>query len=318
MRERKIYLTNADVQYIYEDLKSQGLFEYYITLKIIDEVQLDYTFLTKLSWRDVIENETIIDVTGQRDKEYYINEDIRSEVSDIADLMNIEDLDDKIVRTPARVLSKYLNNYERIKHFKENTVFRLDNFREHTTDINGIKTYMMRTIEDKTFYNPDEENVSMCFLYIAVLEDKFKDKRPVQFQTNVCPDKKIGISKVIGNRMETLSRDKKHGGTLSPIYVKALRAWVLPTKLCRDVERHFHKHFISRNTEGEWFTDYEEDIIPTVEKYLKKLKRKGDKVIDVQINNQNSDITYVYEVSKSFFDSNMKDETFSPKIKYEF
>lgn len=318
MRERKIYLTNADVQYIYEDLKSQGLYEYYVTLKIIDEVQLDYTFLTKLTWRDVIENETITDITGQRDKEYYINDDIREELIEIVDIMNIEDLTDKIIRTPARVLSKFLSSYERIRHFKENTVFRLDNFREHTTDINGIKTYMLRTIEDKSVYNPNEENISMCFLYIAVLEDKYKDKRPVQFQTTVCPDKKIGISKVIGNRMDTLSKDKKHGGTLSPIYVKALKAWVLPTKLCRDVERYFHKYFISRNTEGEWFTDYEEDIIPTVEKHLKKLKRKGDKIIDVEIRDKNCDVTYVYEVSKSFFDCTIKDDTFTPKIKYEF
>ena len=200
---------------------------------------------------------------------------------------------------------------------RAHSVFRIDYFREHSVDINGVKTYMLRTIEDKEEYNPNEDNISKCFLYIAVLDDKFKEQRPEPFKTTVCFDKKIGISKVIENRMNDLSKDKKHGGTLSPIYVKALRAWVMPTKLCRDLEREFHETFNDRNTEGEWFTDYYEDLIKLVEKRIRKLKKDGNPIVKVDINEDNEDVTYTYRLSKSFLEQNATNDEFIPKIRYE-
>ena len=55
-------------------------------------------------------------------------------------------------------------------------------------------------------------------------------------------------------------------------------------------------------TEGEWFTDYSNDLIPYVEKHMKKLKRQGHQVIKVDINETNDDVSYVYELKKSFKD----------------
>jgi len=61
MKQKVIYLSAAQVLYIYEDLKANGYYEFYITLKIIDEAQLDYTFLTKLSWKDILSGDEVVD-----------------------------------------------------------------------------------------------------------------------------------------------------------------------------------------------------------------------------------------------------------------
>jgi hypothetical protein len=317
MKERKIYLTNGDVEYIYDDLLSQGLFEYYITIKIIDEVQIDYTFLSKLTWRDFIEGDSIVDLTGAKDKEYFVNDHVKEEVLKAMDAMLVEDPDEKIVRSPIRELFKHLTTYERIKNFKQHSLFRVDHFREHTVDINGVKTYMLRTIEDKEEYDPEDKNISKCFLYIAVFADRMEKNRPEGFKTVISYDKKIGISKEIENRMNDLSNDKKHGGTLSPIYVKALRAWVMPTKLCRQVERELHRFYEERNTGGEWFSDYYDDIIKTVEKKLRKLVKEGNPIVKVNITEENEDVTYTYKLNKSFVEQNVPDDTFIPRLKYE-
>lgn len=312
MKQKVIYLSAAQVLYIYEDLKANGYYEFYITLKIIDEAQLDYTFLAKLSWKDLLSGDEVVDVSGIKNKTYYLSEDLRDEIESVLEIMNVYNLNDKIIKTSARELIKHLCTYERIRHYKESFgTFRIDFFREYSVDVNGIKTYMMRTIDDLDDIITGNENVSLCFLYVATFWDKFHDKRPEQFKLN-WPDKKIGISKVIEERMDNLSKDKNHGGTLSPLYVKALRAWVLPTKLCKETERLLHKYFEERKsdndlylmgrTEGEWFTDYSNDLILYVEKHMKKLKRQGHQVIKVDINETNDDVSYVYELKKSFKD----------------
>jgi hypothetical protein len=309
-----IYLTDADVQYIYADLKSQGLYEWYITLKCIEEIQCEYTFLSKITWKELLDNETIIDARGIKEREYVVNDSLKAELHAVMDILDIDNPNQLIIKTTAKDLYKHLTTYDAIKGYNQSSRFRIDNFRDYTVDINGVKTYAMKSINTDEEDKSENDSVSKYFLYIATHADKNESERPEQYKT-VFYDKKIGIAKVVGRRMDELSKDKRHGGTLSPLYVKALRAWYMPTDLCRKLERELHSHYDERNTGGEWFSDYHEDIIPFVEKKIKKLIKQGNPILKINITEDNNDITFINKVGKDFWDK--IPEEFESRIKFE-
>lgn len=308
-----IYLTDADVQFIYADLKAQGYFEWYFTLRCIEEIQCDYTFFSKLTWNELLENETIVDASGIKPKEYEIPDSIHSLAIDIMDVLDVVDVNETIVTTPAKELSRHLKTYECIRTYNQHSKFRIDYFRDYSVDINGVKTFAMKGVDDSE-EKTELDTVSKYFLYIAEFGDKKIDERPEQYKFQ-CFDKKIGIAKVVGRRMDELSKDKRHGGTLSPIYVKALKAWYMPTKLCKNLETELHDYFDARRTGGEWFTDYNKDIIPYVEKRIKKLIKEGNPIWKININKNNEDVTFVEKVGKDFWDQ--VPDVFEPRVKFE-
>jgi hypothetical protein len=171
----------------------------------------------------------------------------------------------------------------------------------------------MKSVEDEE-EKSELDNVSKNFLYIAEFADKKEDERPEQFKFQSF-DKKIGIAKVVGKRMGDLSKDKRHGGTLSPLYVKALKAWYMPTKLCRNLETELHNYYEDRGTGGEWFTDYYNDIIPYVEKRIKRLIKEGNPILKINITKENEDVTFIEKVGKDFWDQVPDD--FEPVVKFE-
>ena len=310
---RKIYLTESDIEYIYSDLKAQGYYEWYITLKCIEEIQCDYTFFSMVTWQDLLDNDTITDASGIKPKVYDINETIKAEIHVAMDMLDINDLTEKVVKTSAKDLYKHLLTYDSIKTYKSCTRFRIDIFKDYTVDVNGIRTYAVRSVKDEE-YESELDKVSKYFLYIAEFADKENENRPEQFKFKIW-DKKIGIAKVVGRRMDQLSKDKRHGGTLSPLFVKALRAWYLPTKLCRNLENELHDYYEDRNTGGEWFTDYCEDIIPYVEKRIKKLIKEGHPILKIDITKDNQDITFLDNVGKDFWDQ--VPDQFEARVKIE-
>jgi len=310
---RLIYLTDADVQFIYADLKAQGYFEWYFTLKCIEEIQCDYTFLSKITWKELLNNETIVDASGIKPKVYDIPESIQALAVDIMDVLDVENINEKIIATSAKELARHLKTYDSIRSYSQYTKFRIDFFRDYSIDVNGVKTFAMKSVEDEE-EKSELDNVSKNFLYIAEFADKKEDERPEQFKFQSF-DKKIGIAKVVGKRMGDLSKDKRHGGTLSPLYVKALKAWYMPTKLCRNLETELHNYYEDRGTGGEWFTDYYNDIIPYVEKRIKKLIKEGNPILKINITKENEDVTFIEKVGKDFWDQVPDD--FEPVVKFE-
>lgn len=309
-----IYLTDADVQYIYADLKAQGLYEWYITLKCIEEIQCDYTFLSMITWKELLDNETIVDARGIKEKEYVVNDSLRGELHEVMDILDIDNVNQKIIRTSVKDLYKHLTTYDSIKSYNIHSRFRIDYFRDYTVDINGVKTFAMKSIDTTEEDKTENDGISKYFLYIATHADKHEEERPIQYRTKFY-DKKIGIAKVVGRRMDELSKDKRHGGTLSPLYVKALKAWYMPTPLCRKLERELHSYYEERNTGGEWFTDYNEDIISYVEKRIKKLIKEGNPILKINITQDNQDITFINKVGKDFWEK--IPEEFEARVKFE-
>lgn len=310
---RLIYLTEADVQFIYADLKTQGHFEWFFTLKCIEEIQCDYTFFSKITWKELLNNETIVDASGIKPKVYDIPESIQTLGVDIMDVLDVVDMSEKIVTTTAKELASHLKTYESIRSYSQYSKFRIDYFRDYSVDINGVKTFAMKSVDDGEDKNELDKH-SKYFLYIAEFGDRKMEERPEQYKFQLF-DKKIGIAKLVGRRMDELSKDKRHGGTLSPLYVKALRAWYMPTKLCRYLENEFHDYYEERNTGGEWFSDYNEDIIPYVEKRIKKLIKEGNPILKINITKDNEDVTFIEKVGKDFWDQVPDD--FEPRVKFE-
>jgi hypothetical protein len=308
-----IYLTEADVQFIYADLKTQGYFEWYFTLKCIEEIQCDYTFFSKITWKELLNNETIVDASGIKPKVYDIPESIQTLGVDIMDVLDVVDMGEKIVTTTAKELAAHLKTYESIRSYSQYSKFRIDYFRDYSVDINGVKTFAMKSVDNGEDKNELDKH-SKYFLYIAEFGDRKMEERPEQYKFQLF-DKKIGIAKIVGRRMDELSKDKRHGGTLSPLYVKALRGWYMPTTLCRKLERELHDYYEERNTGGEWFSDYNEDIIPYVEKRIKKLIKEGNPILKINITKDNEDVTFIEKVGKDFWDQVPDD--FEPRVKFE-
>lgn len=310
---RRLYLTSGDVKFIYEDLKTQGLYEWYVTLRCIEEIQCDYTFISKLTWSDLIYNNPIIDVSGSREKKYIVPQSLIDELHDMIDIMDIENFGQLVVRTPAKELWKHICSYDCIRKYNEYSKFRIEYFREYTVDINGVRTYAMKTVNSNV-ESSYTDGVSTYSLYIAEIGDKNAATRPEKYRLKFY-DKKIGIAKNVGDRMLALSNDKRMGGTLSPLYVKGLRAWHMSTKLCRSLETEMHRYFQDRGTGGEWFTDYDNDLIKVVEKRIKQLKKEGKKIVEISIDNENEDISFLSKLSKEDWEDEV--EEFVPIVKYE-
>lgn len=314
---KTIYLTGGDVHFIYDDLKSQGYFQWYIILKTIEEAHFDYTFLSKLTWADLIHNDKITDVSGLKEKEFVISNSLKDEIHDVITILDIDNLSEPIVGLSgiltAKDLYKQLCTYDSIKNYNKYSKFRIDYFGNHTTDSYGVKTYAMKTIDDDNVTSYIDK-VSTYSIYIAEIGDKRDDERPKKYKLKFY-DKKIGIAKNVGERMEDLSNDKRLGGTLSPLYVKALKAWHMPTKLCRDLETEMHRYFEDRGTGGEWFTDYNNDIIGIVESKIKELESEGKKIYEININKENEDISFLAKLTKDQWEEEPKE--FIERVKYE-
>jgi hypothetical protein len=308
---RYVYLTQADVQYVYEDLKQGGYFEWYITLKIIDETQMTYELLSKLTWGSLLNTDFISDTNSVREMEYEVSESLKSEMVHIMDRLGIESYDEMVVTSTAKELHSYLlKKYDPIIKYKEHGInFRINFFRDYLIDKNGFKTYSMREIivnkksDDGDDSTIEVEDVKKMYLYIAKHADKHNDKRPVYYRTKFW-DKKIGRAKDVPQRMENLSNDKRHGGTHSPIYVLGLKSWIMPYELCHKLERKFHKMLEDRNTGGEWYEDYNDDLISIVEKEIKSLIKKGEPIFPVPITKENEDFTFLKSVDKSIREKN--------------
>lgn len=305
-----IYLTQADVQYIYEDLKQNGYFEWYITLKIIDETQMSYDLLCKLSWGGLLNSDFISDANSLREMEYEISENLKTEMEYVMDRLGIEDYDEMIVVSTAKELhSHILGRYDSIKKYKENGLnFRIDFFREYMVDKNGFKTYAMREIAASKIKTDDEykietKSVKKLYLYIAKHADRHNENRPVHYRTKFW-DKKIGKAKDVPTRMEKLSNDKRHGGTHSPIHVLGLKSWVMPYDLCNKLEKRLQDMLVDRRSGGEWFEDYHDDLISIVEKEINKLIKNGEPIFAVPITKENNDFTFIRNVDKSIKERN--------------
>lgn len=301
---KQVYLTQEDVESIYKDLNEKELYEWYITLKIIDQTQVNYDLLCKLTWGELIDNDFISDKSSKNGPQYHVTESLKDEVQDVMDKIGIEAYSEKIVTTTAEQLCDFLKEtYDCIKRYKDISInFRIDFFRDYTFKSGGVKMYSLRekittaALEDECF--DDDEEVETIYLYIAIHADRHDENRPVYYRTRFW-DKKIGKSKDVPKRMNALSNDKRHGGTSSPLYVKGLRAWAMPQELCHSVERELHKQFDDRRTSGEWFEDYLDDLIQLVEAKIKSLIKKGLPIVPIDITKDNQDFTFVKNFDKA-------------------
>lgn len=311
------YISHAEVAAIYQDLLDNGYHEWYITLKIIDEMQIDYTFLSKLTWGQLLDNDVITDTSGKAEKNYYVTDNLKKEIYNMINIINVRDHNEKIITTTADSLYRYLiDTYEPIKNYKENgAVFRIDCFREYSIDVNGVKTYAYREIKTQKTGRNDSEDVSLSFLYVGIHAHRHDDKRPEQFRTKFW-DKKIGITQELQKRMNDLSNDKRHGGTKSPLYVKALRAWLMPQEICGKVESELHDIFDERRIDGEWFEDFYEDLINLVEKKIKKYIKQGYPIVKTKITEENQDVTFCSKLGKEFWEKHKIEK--QPKRTYQY
>lgn len=320
---KTVYITSNDTKFIYDHLTSQGYYQWYIILRCVEEIQCDYTFLSKLTWNNILREREIIDAGGTKNSIYEISELIKEEVRDVIEFLNIEDLDQNIVGVSASVtakeLEKQLLNYDCIKMYNSyGFKFRIDSFGDFLLDKNGYKVYGQKFLDskDEAEYNG---KIRTCSLYIAVWADKMAHKRPKGFEMKHY-DKKIGVGKVVADRMYGLSNDKRSGGTLSPMIVKALRAWIMPIKLCSKVEKMLHDFFDEkdRNMGGEWYCDYYEDLIELVELKIQELIDDGHKILELNITKENEDITFIDKLPKDFW-KNIKnnEDIYVPVVKYE-
>jgi len=112
----------------------------------VEEIQCDYTFLSRLSWNNLLREREIIDAGGTKNSVYEISETIKDEIRDVIALLNIDDLNQKITgESPsitAKELEKQLNNYECIKAYNSyGFKFRIDSFKNYTLDKTGYKIY---------------------------------------------------------------------------------------------------------------------------------------------------------------------------------
>ena len=321
---KTIYLASKDTKFIYEHLRAQGYYEWYLILRCVEEIQCDYTFLSRLTWNNLLREREIIDAGGTKNAVYEISEVIKDEIRDVIELLNIDDLDQKIggvsPAITAKELEKHLNNYDCIKAYNSyGFKFRIDSFKNYTLDKNGHKIYDEKILDSEDEYEYNKK-ITTCSLYVAEWGDRMEHLRPKKFKMKHF-DKKIGKGKNVSDRMDMLSIDKRAGGTQSPMYVKALRAWTMTTKLCIRLEKELHDFFDEkgRKTGGEWFSDYYEDLIELVELKIQEKVDDGHKIIEIRIDNENEDITFISKLPKDFWKNEMEDEedVFVPRMKYE-
>jgi hypothetical protein len=308
---KSIYLTSADTKFIYEHLKSQGYYEWFVILRCIEEMQCNYTFFSTLTWSDILYNSEITDAGGGKYATYEVSIKLKDDLNEIIALLDITDLNQLICgelpSVTARELYKQLCEYECIKQYQRTGVkFRIDSFGEYRVDKDGSKIYAEKKLDSGLDEN-GEERVELYSIYIAEWADKMADQRPKGFEIKTY-DKKIGIAGNVDDRMKCLSIDKRSGGTLSPMFVRALRAWHLPTKECVRLERSLHDYFDDRRTGGEWFTDYYEDLIELVEIRIEELIESGINVIELNLDKENEDITFYAKMPKDYWYKMIEEE----------
>jgi hypothetical protein len=308
---RTIYITNLEVKFIYENLNDLGHYDWYLILRCIEEMQCSYAFLSSLTWRDVLYNTEITNNTGGLYETYEIPLKLKDDINNVIALMDIRNLNQpicgEIPTVTAKLLYDQLCTYACIRHYQNTGFkFRIDAFGEYSVDKNGHKMYGQQKIEAK---HEEELNkkIPLHSLYIAEWADKMEGQRPKGFELKFY-DKKIGIAEHIGNRMEGLSGDKRCGGTRSPMFVRALRGYHLPIKECLKLEQDLHNYFEARCTGGEWFTDYEDDIIELAEEKIAELIESGVTVVRIDITKENEDITFLAKFDKTFWYKKLKEE----------
>lgn len=320
---KTVYLSSKDTTFIYENLKSSGYYEWYIILACIEEIRCDYTFLSRLSWNNILNEREIIDAGGSKNASYEISEKIKNDVRGVIALLNIDDLDQKITGISAVItakeLEKKLLEYDFITAYNNHGFkFRIDSFGEYTLDKNGYKIYAERILDLNTEIEQNNKIVLLS-LYVAVWADKKENERPDKFKLKHF-DKKIGVGESVSVRMNSLSSDKRSGGTQSPMYVKAVRAWTMETSLCGRVESELHDFFREkgRNTGGEWFSDYYEDLIELVELKIQEISDMGHRVIKLNIDNEQEDITFINKLPKDFWKNRKQTEDdYEPVVRYD-
>lgn len=301
---KTIYITSGEVKFIYEHLKSQGYYDWFLMLRCIEEMQCSFTFLSTLTWKDVLYNTEIINDSGGKHAKHEIPSKLKDDINEVIALMDIEDLDQpicgEIPLLTCKLLYEQLCKYACIQHYQNSGYkFRIDSFGEYSVDKNGCKMYAQQKIESEVG-DAVNQKVQLYSLYISEWADKMADKRPKGFELKFY-DKKIGIAEHIGDRMKCLSADKRSGGTLSPMYVKALRGFHLPIRECVKLEKELHRYFDDRRTGGEWFTDYHNDLIELVEVKIAELIESGVTVVEIEINKENEDITFLAKMDKDFW-----------------
>ena len=121
-----------------------------------------------------------------------------------------------------------------------------------------------------------------AYLYVASYFDTHESERPEGFSFKFY-DKKVGVAYDVFKRMETLTNEIKVGRknvlktqkTHTPLYAKAIKCWKMGVKNTYRFEYYIHKLLDNRRTDGEWFTDYNEDILSIVEEELRKFVNNG-------------------------------------------
>jgi hypothetical protein len=117
---KQVYLTQEEIEGIYADLKAKEHYEWYITLKIIDETQINYDLLCKLTWEEIIDNDFITDKSSKNGPQYHVTEMLKDEVQYVMDKLEINSYSEKIVTTTAEDLCNFLKaNYDCVKKYKE-------------------------------------------------------------------------------------------------------------------------------------------------------------------------------------------------------
>jgi hypothetical protein len=308
---KSIYLTSADTRFIYDNLKNHGHYEWFVILRCVEEMQCDYTFFSTLTWADILYNNEITDAGGGKYATYEVSIKLKDEVSEIVDILDITDLNQlicgKLASVTARELYKKLCEYECIKQYQSSGIkIRIDSFGEYRVDKDGTKIYAEKKLDSNLDVN-GEEKVKLYSLYVAEWADKMAHKRPKGFELKSY-DKKVGVAGNVDERMKTLSVDKRSGGTLSPMFVKALRAWHLPIKECIKLETRIHDYLDDRKTGGEWFTDYYEDVIEIVLMKIEETIENGINVVELNIDKETEDITFYEKMPRDFWFKTKQEE----------
>jgi len=133
----------------------------------------------------------------------------------------------------------------------------------------------------------DKTNGEFGYLYLITYRDKHENKRPKGFEFRFY-DKKIGVAYDVDKRVKTLSDELKLGrknnlkkkGTLTPLKAHSLMCWKMTLENSYFIEFYLHKILEERHIEGEWYTDYEDDLLEIINYEMVKFVNNG---ADVEI-----------------------------------
>lgn len=128
----------------------------------------------------------------------------------------------------------------------------------------------------------NETQGEIGYVYLITYRDKHEDKRPEGFEFKFY-DKKIGVAYDVEKRMKTLSDELKLGrknvlkkrGTLTPLTAHSLKCWKMSLENSYFIEYYLHDILDKRNVEGEWFTDYDNDLINVMDYEMGRFVNNG-------------------------------------------